>query len=59
VKTQDAVEQELASSMLMVFAGVAKYGMGKKCADPKPSRVMGWLKTYQQWIRLKIRTKDK
>jgi secreted trypsin-like serine protease len=58
VKTQDAVEQELASSMLMVFVGVAKYGMGKKCVGQKSSRVMGCLKTYKQWILLKTRTQD-
>jgi hypothetical protein len=30
----DAVERELASSMMMAFAGVASAGMGKKCVFP-------------------------
>jgi hypothetical protein len=31
MKTQDAAEQVLASSMKMAFAGVVKHGMEKKC----------------------------
>ena len=31
MKTQDAAEQVLASSMLMAFVGVAKCGMEKMC----------------------------
>jgi hypothetical protein len=33
MKTQDAAEQVLASSMKMAFAGVVKHGMEKKCVS--------------------------
>jgi len=52
--TQDAVEQVLASSTQKAFAGVAKLGLGKRCACQKPQKMMTYKKHKTQLIVLSI-----
>jgi hypothetical protein len=52
--TQDAVEQVLASSTQKAFAGVAKLGMGKRCACQQPQKMMTCKKHKTQLIVLSI-----
>lgn len=54
MKTQDAVELELASSMKKAFVGVVKLGMVKKCACQQPREMMSFKKQKAQLILLII-----
>jgi hypothetical protein len=48
------VEQVLASSTQKAFAGVAKLGMGKRCACQQPQKMMTYRKHKTQLIVLSI-----
>ena len=50
MKTRDAVVPALASSTTKAFVGAARYGTAKKCACPKPCRMIILKKIKKQWL---------
>jgi hypothetical protein len=52
---QGVAEQVLASSILMEFAGVDRYGMAKKCLCPNPAMNLSnmMMTKLRLWMGLK------